>query len=114
MRATGNAAALVPCLTLPPGSTIAKGGKYIYVARDPMDAFVSFYNFLPGYMGLQVTSLPLHHPTEPPTTTLQPYSALPRFAGRRHYYAAVRRCHFCGGAALTVLPPVMLMAGGRR
>jgi len=32
--------------------TIAKGGKYVYVARNPLDAFVSFYRFLPGYMGL--------------------------------------------------------------
>lgn len=29
---------------------IAKGGRYVYVARDPRDAFVSFYNFLPAYM----------------------------------------------------------------
>lgn len=33
--------------------TIAKGAKYIYVARDPSDAFYSFYKFLPPYMGLQ-------------------------------------------------------------
>jgi len=33
--------------------TVAKGGKYIYVARDPLDAFVSFYRFLPAYMGLK-------------------------------------------------------------
>jgi len=32
--------------------TVPKGGKYIYVARDPLDAFVSFYHFLPAYMGL--------------------------------------------------------------
>ncbi|KOO27862.1 hypothetical protein Ctob_008452 [Chrysochromulina tobinii] len=32
---------------------IAKGGKYIYVARDPLDAFFSFYKFLPAYTGLQ-------------------------------------------------------------
>eukprot|EP00629_Pelagomonadales_sp_RCC1024_P017381 CAMPEP_0119269680 /NCGR_PEP_ID=MMETSP1329-20130426/6992_1 /TAXON_ID=114041 /ORGANISM="Genus nov. species nov., Strain RCC1024" /LENGTH=328 /DNA_ID=CAMNT_0007269681 /DNA_START=180 /DNA_END=1163 /DNA_ORIENTATION=+ len=31
-------------------ATVAKGGRYIYVARDPKDAFVSFYNFLPAYM----------------------------------------------------------------
>lgn len=29
---------------------VAKGGKYVYVLRDPEDAFVSFYNFLPRYM----------------------------------------------------------------
>eukprot|EP00451_Oxyrrhis_marina_P026734 CAMPEP_0204333362 /NCGR_PEP_ID=MMETSP0469-20131031/17167_1 /ASSEMBLY_ACC=CAM_ASM_000384 /TAXON_ID=2969 /ORGANISM="Oxyrrhis marina" /LENGTH=265 /DNA_ID=CAMNT_0051316691 /DNA_START=8 /DNA_END=806 /DNA_ORIENTATION=+ len=34
-------------------SEIPKGGKYIYVARDPIDVFVSFYNFLPGYVGLE-------------------------------------------------------------
>merc|ERR1711924_391100 len=38
-------------------SHIAKGGKYIYVARDPLDAFVSFYNFLPGYMGLRTDDI---------------------------------------------------------
>lgn len=32
---------------------VPKGGKYIYVARDPLDAFVSFYKFLPAYMGIQ-------------------------------------------------------------
>jgi len=32
---------------------VAKGGKYVYVARDPLDAFVSFFKFMPGYMGLQ-------------------------------------------------------------
>ena len=30
--------------------TVAKGGRYIYVARDPKDAFWSFYKFLPAYM----------------------------------------------------------------
>lgn len=29
---------------------VAKGGKYVYVCRNPEDAFVSFYNFLPKYM----------------------------------------------------------------
>jgi aryl sulfotransferase len=32
--------------------TVPKGAKYIYVARHPLDAFVSFYHFLPAYMGL--------------------------------------------------------------
>lgn len=32
--------------------TVCKGGKYIYVAREPLDAFVSFYHFLPDYMGI--------------------------------------------------------------
>ena len=31
---------------------VAPGAKYIYVARDPEDAFVSFYHFLPAYMQL--------------------------------------------------------------
>jgi hypothetical protein len=31
---------------------IAKGGRYIYVARNPQDAFYSFYKFLPAYTGL--------------------------------------------------------------
>ena len=29
---------------------IAKGGKYVYVSREPADALVSFYKFLPAYM----------------------------------------------------------------
>mmetsp|Transcript_34806 Transcript_34806/g.69373 ORF Transcript_34806/g.69373 Transcript_34806/m.69373 type:complete len:374 (-) Transcript_34806:393-1514(-) len=33
-------------------ATIPKGAKYVYVARDPQDAFFSFYKFLPGYVGL--------------------------------------------------------------
>ena len=36
-----------------PWEHIAKGGRYIYVARDPLDAFVSFHKFLPAYTGLQ-------------------------------------------------------------
>jgi len=32
---------------------IAKGGRYVYVARDPRDAFLSFFHFLPAYMGLE-------------------------------------------------------------
>lgn len=32
---------------------VAKGGKYIYVARNPLDAFFSFYKFLPSFTGLQ-------------------------------------------------------------
>ena len=30
--------------------TVAKGGRYVYVARAPADALVSFYKFLPPYM----------------------------------------------------------------
>lgn len=32
--------------------TIAKGGKYIHVCRDPRDALVSFWRFLPAYMAV--------------------------------------------------------------
>ena len=32
---------------------VAKGGKYIYVARNPLDAFFSFFKFLPSFAGLQ-------------------------------------------------------------
>eukprot|EP00962_Isochrysis_galbana_P047868 scaffold19764_cov114-Isochrysis_galbana.AAC.8 len=32
---------------------ICKGGRYLYVARDPVDAFYSFYKFLPAYTNLQ-------------------------------------------------------------
>ena len=35
-----------------PYSKIAKGAKYIYVARNPMDALISFHRFLPAYAGL--------------------------------------------------------------
>lgn len=31
---------------------VAKGGKYIHVCRDPDDAFVSFYRFLPAWVAL--------------------------------------------------------------
>jgi len=31
---------------------IAKGGRYIHVCRDPEDAFVSFYHFLPAWAGV--------------------------------------------------------------
>jgi hypothetical protein len=32
---------------------IAKGGRYIYVARNPLDAFFSFFKFLPSFTGLK-------------------------------------------------------------
>ena len=32
---------------------VAKGGKYIYVARNPLDAFYSFFKFLPSFTGLR-------------------------------------------------------------
>jgi hypothetical protein len=35
-----------------PWETIPKGARYIYVARHPLDAFVSFFHFLPDYDGL--------------------------------------------------------------
>eukprot|EP00927_Polykrikos_kofoidii_P073452 TRINITY_DN69490_c0_g1_i1.p1 TRINITY_DN69490_c0_g1~~TRINITY_DN69490_c0_g1_i1.p1 ORF type:complete len:328 (-),score=51.98 TRINITY_DN69490_c0_g1_i1:44-1027(-) len=31
---------------------IAKGGRYIHVCRDPFDAFVSFYRFLPAWAAI--------------------------------------------------------------
>lgn len=42
-----------------PFPKIAKGGKYVYVARNPMDSFVSFHKFLPGYMGADPNGLPM-------------------------------------------------------
>ena len=32
---------------------VAKGGRYIYVARNPEDAFWSFFKFLPSFAGLR-------------------------------------------------------------
>ena len=32
---------------------VARGAKYVCVARDPADVFFSFYEFLPAYMGLE-------------------------------------------------------------
>lgn len=32
---------------------IAKGARYIHVCRDPEDAFISFYRFLPAFDGLE-------------------------------------------------------------
>lgn len=32
---------------------ICKGARYVYVARDPLDAFYSFYKFLPAYTNLK-------------------------------------------------------------
>jgi len=29
---------------------IAKGGRYIYIARNPLDAMLSFFKFLPQWM----------------------------------------------------------------
>merc|ERR1712194_355951 len=31
---------------------VAKGGKYIHVCRNPEDAFISFYRFLPAFFGM--------------------------------------------------------------
>eukprot|EP00746_Dinoflagellata_sp_MGD_P114128 gnl/MRDRNA2_/MRDRNA2_50715_c0_seq1.p1 gnl/MRDRNA2_/MRDRNA2_50715_c0~~gnl/MRDRNA2_/MRDRNA2_50715_c0_seq1.p1 ORF type:complete len:345 (-),score=70.09 gnl/MRDRNA2_/MRDRNA2_50715_c0_seq1:29-988(-) len=31
---------------------VAQGAKYIHVCRHPDDAFISFYRFLPGWMGI--------------------------------------------------------------
>ena len=40
-----------------PADQIARGARYIVVARDPLDAFISFYHFLPSYVGLPPGSL---------------------------------------------------------
>ena len=32
---------------------MVKGAKYVYVARHPLDAFISFHKFLPDYTGLK-------------------------------------------------------------
>jgi len=34
-------------------STVARGGRYCVVVRDPIDVFHSFYKFLPAYMGIE-------------------------------------------------------------
>jgi len=34
-------------------ASVPKGARYIYVVRNPLDAFVSFHKFLPAYTGLQ-------------------------------------------------------------
>lgn len=44
--------------------TIAPGGRYIYVLRDPCDALVSFWRFLPGYMGLRPSDIKLEDFTD--------------------------------------------------
>mmetsp|Transcript_59959 Transcript_59959/g.137468 ORF Transcript_59959/g.137468 Transcript_59959/m.137468 type:complete len:349 (-) Transcript_59959:513-1559(-) len=36
---------------------VSKGGRYIYVARNPLDAFVSFHKFLPAYIGLGASDI---------------------------------------------------------
>jgi len=38
-------------------TTIAKGAKYIHVCRDPEDAFMSFYRFLPPFVALPPDSI---------------------------------------------------------
>ena len=40
---------------------IAKGARYIYVARDPLDAFVSFHKFLPAYVNLEPSDISAEH-----------------------------------------------------
>jgi aryl sulfotransferase len=35
--------------------------KYIYVARNPLDAFLSFYKFLPAYQGLREGDIDIEH-----------------------------------------------------
>ncbi len=36
---------------------VAKGARYVYVARNPLDAFHSFHKFMPAYMGLEATDV---------------------------------------------------------
>ena len=42
-----------PWETIPKG----EGARYIYVARDPLDAFVSFHRFLPAYCGVDPAAI---------------------------------------------------------
>jgi len=43
---------------------IAKGAKYIHVCRDPSDALVSFYNFLPAWAGIPPGAISIEEFTE--------------------------------------------------
>lgn len=45
----GHCAVFLPSESAGPVTSL----RYIYVARDPLDAFVSFYHFLPAYMGIK-------------------------------------------------------------
>jgi hypothetical protein len=70
--------------------TIPKGARYIYVARHPLDAFVSFYHFLPDYDGLVSLSMP-----GGPTCLMNCLKRVHAPGTRRHHHAAVQGCHFC-------------------
>lgn len=73
-----------------PWETIPKGARYIYVARHPLDAFVSFYHFLPDYDGLVSLSMPGGL-----TCLTNCLKRVHAPGTRRHHHAAVQGCHFC-------------------
>jgi len=41
--------------------TVAAGGRYVYVVRNPLDAFVSFHKFLPAFAGLRSDDISSEH-----------------------------------------------------